>query len=86
MSETEKMLQAWLVVTMALESESHLTRQVVLMRTGGRSLAACRLALISAGYRGVTKERIRQIEAKVKRQIEAFLLRPDTNTTEGIQC
>ena len=72
-------LQWWLAVTRVVESETEHAQRVFRMRLEGKTLDECRLALVADGVKGITRERVRQMEARVKRRIEESMTPPKSS-------
>jgi hypothetical protein len=69
-------LQWWLAVTRIVESETKHSQQVFRMRLDGKTLNECRLALIADGAKGITREKVRLMELRLKRRIEEAMTPP----------
>jgi DNA-directed RNA polymerase sigma subunit (sigma70/sigma32) len=72
-------LQWWLAVTRVVELETEQSQRVFRMRLEGNTLDECRLALVDDGVKGITRERVRQMEARVRRRIEESMTPPKSS-------
>lgn len=68
--------QWWLAVTRIVESETKHSQQVFRMRLDGKTLNECRLALIADGAKGITREKVRLMELRLKRRIKEAMTPP----------